>query len=171
LIPGFEKIVEERIRRAQREGAFDELDGSGSPLELEADGHIAPDLRLAHKILKNADCLPPEIEMKKEIQRTEELLAGLPDTAEKHRILKKLNFLILKLNNHRQGDISRELPQRYLGEVVERMSTKAERLGQGANLVGPRAGRSGQKANLVGPTPAVPQPNSHASHTSTAPRK
>jgi hypothetical protein len=122
LIPGFEKIVEDRIRKAQREGAFDDLIGSGQPLKLEEDGHIAPDLRLAHKILKNADCLPPEIEIKKEIRRTEELLAGMSDTAEKHHILKKLNFLILKLNTHRQGDISRELPQRYLGEVVERMA-------------------------------------------------
>jgi hypothetical protein len=114
--------VEDRIRKAQREGAFDDLDGRGRPLDLEEDGHIAPDLRLAHKILKNADCLPPEIEIKKEIQRTEELLAGMSDTAAKHRILKKLNFLILKLNTHRQGDISRELPQRYLGEVVDRMA-------------------------------------------------
>lgn len=122
VIPGFEKIVEDRIRKAQRDGAFDELPGSGRPLKLEADGHIAPDLRLAHKILKNADCLPPEIEIKKEIQRTEELLSGMPDTAEKHHTLKKLNFLILRLNTHRQGDISRELPQRYLGEVIERMS-------------------------------------------------
>ncbi|MDJ0782681.1 MAG: DUF1992 domain-containing protein [Desulfosarcinaceae bacterium] len=122
MIPGFEKIVEDRIRKAQREGAFNDLDGSGRPLDLAEDSHIPPDLRLAHKILKNADCLPPEIELKKEIQRTEELLGGMTDTAEKHRILKKLNFLILKLNNHRQGDISRELPQRYLGEVVDRMS-------------------------------------------------
>jgi hypothetical protein len=122
LIPGFEKLVEDRIRKAQRDGAFDDLAGSGRPLKLEEDGHIAPDLRLAHKILKNADCLPPEIEIKKEIQRTEELLAGMPDAAERHRILKRLNFLILKLNTHRQGDISRELPQRYLGEVVERMA-------------------------------------------------
>ena len=124
MIPGFEKIVEDRIRRAQREGAFDDLDGSGRPMKLADDSHIAPDLRLAHKILKNADCLPPEIEIKKEIQRTEELLTGMTDTAETHRILKRLNFLILKLNNHRQGDISRELPQRYLGEVVERMGTR-----------------------------------------------
>ena len=122
MIPGFEKIVEDRIRKAQRDGAFDNLDGSGRPLELADDSHIAADLRLAHKILKNADCLPPEIEIKKEIQRTEELLAGMAETAEKHHILKKLNFLILKLNTHRQGDISRELPQRYLGEVVERMA-------------------------------------------------
>lgn len=157
MIPGFEKIVEERIRRAQRDGAFEKLSGSGSPLELADDSHIAPDLRLAHKILKNADCLPPEIEIKKEIRRTEELLAGSPDTAETHGILKKLNFLILKLNTHRQGDISRELPQRYLGEVVERMSKPAD--------------HAGQKANTVGPTPAVPQIYSHARHADTAPRK
>lgn len=127
VIPGFEKIVEERILKAQRDGDFEKLSGSGRPLELSEDSHIAPDLRLAHKILKNADCLPPEIEIKKEIQRTEELLSGMHDTAEKHRILKKLNFLILKLNTHRQGDVSRELPQRYLGEVVERMSPAARK--------------------------------------------
>ena len=123
MIPGFEKIVEDRIRKAQREGVFEDLDGSGRPLELDDDSHIAPDLRLAHKILKNADCLPPEIEIKREIQQTETLLTGMADTAEKHRILKRLNFLILKLNTHRQGDISRELPQRYLGDVVERMGS------------------------------------------------
>jgi hypothetical protein len=127
VIPGFEKIVEERILKAQRDGDFEELSGSGRPLKLSEDSHIAPDLRLAHKILKNADCLPPEIEIKKKIQRTEELLSGMPDTAEKHRTLKKLNFLILKLNTHRQGDVSRELPQRYLGEVVERMSPAARK--------------------------------------------
>ncbi len=54
---------------------------------------------IAYKILKNADCLPPEIELKKEIERTEDLLRGMADTAEKYHTLKKLNFLIMKLNS------------------------------------------------------------------------
>jgi hypothetical protein len=68
MIPGFTKIVEERIRRAQKKGEFENLEGTGKPLNLADDQAVAEELRLAYKILKNADCLPPEIEVKKEIQ-------------------------------------------------------------------------------------------------------
>ena len=96
MFSGFTKIVEERIRKAQRNGEFKNLAGSGKPLALQEDRHIAEELRLSYKILKNADCLPPEVELKKEIERTEDLLRGMEETAEKYRILKKLNFLIMK---------------------------------------------------------------------------
>jgi len=121
MISGFEKIVEERIRRAQERGEFDALSGAGRPLELESDGHIAEDLRLAYKILKNAECLPPEVELRTEIEKTEDLLAALPDTAEKYRLLKKLNFLILKVNAVRRASIANEIPQHYAARIVSRL--------------------------------------------------
>ena len=121
MINGFEKIVEERIRRAQARGEFDALSGAGRPLELEQDGHIAEDLRLAYKILKNAECLPPEVELKKDIEKAEDLLAAMPETAEKYQALKKLNFLILKLNAMRSTAIVNEIPQRYAAQVVARL--------------------------------------------------
>jgi len=123
MFPGFSKIVEERIRRAQQKGEFKNLAGSGKPLVLEDDHHIAEELRLAYKILKNADCLPPEVELKKEIARTEDLLSGMQDTAEKYRTLKKLNFLIMKLNTIRNGSIAFELPQQYSTQLVQRFET------------------------------------------------
>ena len=70
MLPGFEKIVEERIKEAQLKGEFNDLPGSGKPLELEDDSHISEELRIAYKILKNANFLPPEIELKKEIIKT-----------------------------------------------------------------------------------------------------
>jgi DnaJ homologue, subfamily C, member 28, conserved domain len=121
MLPGFNKIVEERIRVAQKKGQFKNLAGSGKPLALEDDSHIAEELRLAYKILKNADCLPPEVELKKEIARTEELLGGLEDTAEKYRTLKKLNYLIMKLNSLRNTSIGLEVPQQYSAKLVERL--------------------------------------------------
>lgn len=127
MITGFEKIVEERILKAQKKGQFDNLHGAGQPLKLAQDSHIPEDLRLAHKILKNADCLPPEIEIKKEIHRTEELLARMPDTAARYTTLKKLNFLIMKLNMTRQGNIQFEVPQQYMSGVTERLASNAER--------------------------------------------
>jgi len=123
MFTGFDKIIEERIRAAQKKGVFENLEGSGKPLNLEDDRHIPEDLRLAHKILKNADCLPPEIELKKEIVRTEDLLSGMKDTAQKHRTLKKLNYLIMKLNAVRDTSIELEMPQQYSHKLVERLET------------------------------------------------
>jgi len=120
MFPGFSKIVEERIRRSLQKGEFKNLAGSGKPLVLEDDRHIPEELRLAYKILKNADCLPPEVELKKEIERTEDLLGGMQDAAEKYRTLKKLNFLIMKLNTMRHGSIEFEVPQQYTAKLAER---------------------------------------------------
>ena len=73
------KIAEQRIKEAQERGDFDNLPGEGEPLDLQDDRNIPEDLRLAHKILKNADCLPPELEEKKEIRQMEDMLDNIPD--------------------------------------------------------------------------------------------
>lgn len=124
MFPGFEKIIESRIKQAQEQGAFENLPGSGRPLDLEDDRHIPEDLRMAYKVLKNADCLPPEVQLRKEIRTTEELLAGMKDTAQKCRTIKKLNFLILKLNAMRGANAAYEIPQRYFEEVVARLGSE-----------------------------------------------
>jgi len=128
MIPGFTKIVEERIRRAQKKGEFDNLEGAGEPLNLADDQAVSEELRLAYKILKNADCLPPEIEIKKEIQQTEDLLAGMTDTTEKYRTLKKLNFLIMKLNNLRSTSIKFEEPQKYSHKLIKKLESSASKI-------------------------------------------
>lgn len=64
MIPGFEAIVEERIKKAQKNGAFDNLEGTHKPLKFE-DQHIPQEFRLAHKILKNSGFLFSEVELKK----------------------------------------------------------------------------------------------------------
>jgi hypothetical protein len=117
----FDKIADERIREAIERGEFDDFPGKGKPLNLEDDRHLPPDLRLAYKILKNADCLPPELELRKEIRTTEELLAGMQDTREKYRQMKKLNYLIMKLNMSRRAPMHLEENQHYLEKVLDRM--------------------------------------------------
>jgi hypothetical protein len=121
MLSGFDKIVEERIVAAQRRGDFENLDGSGKPLKLSDDANIPEELRLAYKILKNADMVPPEIELRKEIVQTEDLLRGMQGTAEKYRVLKKLNFMIMKLNVMRTGSIERDLPQHYTEKLVQHL--------------------------------------------------
>jgi len=123
MFPGFDKLVEERIKNAQKKGDFKNLPGSGKPLDLDEDSCVAEDLRLAYKILKNADFAPPEIEIKNEIKKTEDLLAGMKDEKEKYRTLKKLNFLIMKLNSMRSSSVNFDFPQQYVEKVVGRMES------------------------------------------------
>lgn len=118
----FEKLAEERIREAMEQGVFKDIPGSGEPLALEDDRHIPEDLRLAYKILKNADCLPPELQLRKEIQTAEELLEGIQDTREKYKQMKKVNFLILKLNMMRKVSPLLEEGQRYYAKALDKIS-------------------------------------------------
>lgn len=126
MIPGFDKIVEERIKMAQKRGDFDNLPGAGHPLAIEDDRHVPEDLRMAYKVLKNADFVPPEIEVGREIRQTQDLLDGEKDTSIKYNALKKLNFLIMKLNTMRSGRIAFEMPQQYTSAVVEKIETPSK---------------------------------------------
>ena len=123
----FEKIAEQRIQEAMERGEFDNLPGAGKPLTLEDDSHLPADLRIAYKILKNADCLPPELELRKEIRTTEELLSGIQDTQEKYRQMKKLNYLILKLNTMRRVSPLLEEHQVYYPKVLDRLAKDKEK--------------------------------------------
>ncbi|QTA82696.1 DUF1992 [Desulfonema limicola] len=124
MFTGFEQIIEKRIKSAQQKGEFENLPGAGKPIIFENDSHIPEDLRLAYKILKNANCIPPEIELKKEVQQTEELLSNIDDAKEKYRILKKLNFIIMKINTMRNTSVLFEVPQKYMEKISERVETK-----------------------------------------------
>lgn len=116
----FQKIAERRIVEAIREGAFDDLPGAGQPLKLEDDSHLPEDLRMVYKILKNAGFVPPDVALQKEIETLEDVLAGMEDTRAKYCQLKKLNFLITKLNMLRRTSTGLEKCQHYEKKLVER---------------------------------------------------
>ncbi len=121
MIIGFEKLVEQRIQAAQRKGVFENLPGSGEPIDFSDESYVPEDLRMAYKMLKNADCVPPEIEIKREIRRTEDLLGGMKESREKYKAIKKLNYLIMKLNCLRDTAVNLEEPQ-YSGQILDRLS-------------------------------------------------
>lgn len=121
------RIVEQRILEAQERGEFDNLPGRGKPLTLEDDSNVPEDLRVAYKILKNANCLPPELQEKKEIRQMEDLLATLPDEKERYKLIKKINFRIMKLNMMGRGSPLLEEKQIYYGKVVDRLKDRGER--------------------------------------------
>ena len=123
MIPGFEILVEARIKKAQKDGDFDNLDGLNKPLKFN-DLNIPDDLRLAHKILKNAGFLPPEVELKKKITKTEQLLESTSmDSSERLKIQKKLNYLLTKLSTTRGGlACSPMLSDIYRNSIIKKIS-------------------------------------------------
>jgi hypothetical protein len=129
VFKALERVAEERIREALQRGEFDNLPGQGKPLKLEDDQHVPEDLRLAYKILKNAACLPPEVELTKEIRTTEELLATQKDEAEKYRLIKKLNYMVMKLNVMRKGSVRWEEQQRYHEKIVDKVGKERRQRG------------------------------------------
>jgi len=116
----FQRIAEKRIEQAIRDGTFEDLPGAGKPLKLEDESHIPEDLRVAYKVLKNANCVPPEVSLRKEIAKAEDLLGGMEDTKAKYRQIKKLNFLVMKLNVIRGTHVSFEKDQRYEEKLIDR---------------------------------------------------
>ncbi len=120
----FAKLAENRIKVAMEAGEFDDLEGRGQPLNLEEDAHIPLELRMAYKILKNADCLPPELGLRQEVIQLQDLVASMPDEAEKLKQMRRLNFLVMKLNMMRS--VSAQLLEHdlYTPKVLERLESK-----------------------------------------------
>ena len=107
----FSLIVEERIQEAQKEGVFDNLPGKGKPLKLDDDSSVPEDLRLTFKVLKNSNCLPIEMEMRKDIFNLRQLLNTVIDTETRRELRRELNLLTLNLNLRRRGAAALDLPQ------------------------------------------------------------
>lgn len=108
--------VERHISDAQRKGEFDNLPGSGEPLVLEDDSHIAPELRAGYRLLKNAGCLPPELEQRREAVELVDLLKSVHRDDPRHTELsRRLTLIELKL---RQAGMSTDFLR---GEYCERL--------------------------------------------------
>jgi len=122
MIPGFEALVEQRIKQAQKNGEFDNLEGANKPLKFE-DQNIPEEFRLAHKILKNSGFLPPEVELKKKITDTELLLEATDaESEERGRIQKKLNYLLAKLSTMRGDRPCSPMLNNYRNNIIKKIS-------------------------------------------------
>jgi hypothetical protein len=120
----FAKLAENRILEAMKAGEFDNLRGRGQPLDLNDDSHIPPELRMAYKILKNADCLPPELTLRQEVVQLQDLVAAMPDEAEKLKQMRRLNFLMMKLDMMRPVSAQLMEHELYTPKILERLESK-----------------------------------------------
>ncbi|MGI9166003.1 MAG: DUF1992 domain-containing protein [Pyrinomonadaceae bacterium] len=109
----FESFIEKSIREAIEAGEFDNLPGKGQPLDLKENPFEDPDLRMVHKLLRDAGFAPAWIEERKDIEATfaharETLARGYaiykpggvtPDDAAWLRNVTEFRVLVAELNS------------------------------------------------------------------------
>lgn len=116
----FQKIAERRIQEAIESGEFDDLPNRGKPLNMDEDAFIPQDLRMSYRILKNAGCLPPELELRNEIISLRKLIDSLDDDKVRIKKIRELNFKILKLNELRKRPFNLSDFPEYEGKVLDK---------------------------------------------------
>lgn len=96
--------AERHIIDAQRKGEFDNLPGYGEPLTLDDDSCVPEDLRSGYRLLKNAGCLPPELEQRKEALALSDVLKSIRKEDDRYQELsRRLALMEMKL---RQAGLS-----------------------------------------------------------------
>jgi DnaJ homolog subfamily C member 28 len=66
----WESLVDRLIRESMERGEFEGLSGEGQPVDLSENPFEAPELRTAHRLLRNAGFAPAWIEERKDIEAT-----------------------------------------------------------------------------------------------------
>ena len=64
----WESLVDKLIRESMERGEFEGLAGEGEPIDLSENPFEAPELRTAHRLLRNAGFAPAWIEERKDIE-------------------------------------------------------------------------------------------------------
>jgi len=72
-----DRIAERRLEEAVEQGELQDLPGAGRPLVLDDDAMVPEHLRTAYRVLKNANCIPPELAERQEIRSLEDLIDAL----------------------------------------------------------------------------------------------
>ena len=94
----WESFVEQQIREAMEEGAFDNLQGKGQPI-ADLGREYDPDW-WAKKLIERekVSLVPPALALRRDVAQALERLAQMRDEAEVRRLLEGLNAQIRKLN-------------------------------------------------------------------------
>jgi hypothetical protein len=120
----FWRLAEERIKEAQRAGAFDNLPGKGKPLDLEDLSWVPEDLRIGYLVLKNAHVLPPEAQLLKDIHTIEDLLKHVEDEGERRALAKSIQFKLIRLDMLKRHSMPLRSVRDYSRKMVDKLRAK-----------------------------------------------
>lgn len=93
-----EKHVEKMIKEAMERGEFDNLAGRGQPVDLSDYFSTPEEMRLGHKMLKDANIVPEELELLREAEALKAELARCSTEEERRKIRRAIDEQLLKYN-------------------------------------------------------------------------
>jgi len=106
----FQKNVEEKIKEAMAAGEFDNLPGKGKPLDLDAYFATPEHFRMGYSILKNADIIPEEMELLRQIEILKESLEAsttwIEEKALRQQLSEKLTSFNMRMEHNRKKHLS-----------------------------------------------------------------
>lgn len=94
----FHRNADQKITEAIAKGEFDNLPGTGKPLDLDAYFATPEHLRTGYSILKSANIIPEEMELLKQIEGLKKSLDLCASKIEKRTIQKQLSEKITNFN-------------------------------------------------------------------------
>ena len=77
----WEPLIDRLVRESMERGEFDNLPGSGQPIDLTENPYEKPELRTVHRLLKNAGFAPAWIEERKDIEEEFKKAYGIAQRA------------------------------------------------------------------------------------------
>ncbi len=119
-------VAEMKIAEAIQNGELDNLPGMGKPLPEEDLSHVPQELRMAYHILKNASCLPPEIEDRKEINHLADLLDNCADEKTNLQATRRLRLLLNRLGSRRNAFM--EAHDEYYQKIIAKLEKQERKL-------------------------------------------
>ena len=113
-------LADQQIAAAAARGEFTDLPGAGAPLPPEDLGLVPEELRAPYRLLKNAGCLPPELESSAELRELERLLCNASTGDERRSLLARLNFLLSRRSPRGRN---LQVDDDYFVKVAERLGS------------------------------------------------
>lgn len=93
-------LINARLRKAEKEGAFDNLPGAGKPLDLDTD----PDA-MNVRILKQNGAVPEFVQLSRDIAAKHQELKQLTDDTERKAVMKEIALLEIKKDLARKAGV------------------------------------------------------------------
>ena len=82
-------LINARIEAAERDGAFDNLDGAGKPLPQCED----PENAVMNRIMKENGAVPEVVSLSRELARLREELRGTGDRSKRRQIIADMSMM------------------------------------------------------------------------------
>lgn len=121
-------LVEQRISAAAARGEFDNLPGTGEPLEFDDDALVPEEVRVANRIMKNAGFVPPAVEHLRALRDLQHEAGSNEDPATRRKLQAKMLALDMALESLRGS--STVVPLEYRRRIAERLSERMSESGR-----------------------------------------